>query len=280
MEDAEDSAAYSVRRIRASQISAGTAFSIDEVVELSRKVAPEILEAALVEYHEPFPINSRTLADLSSAGVPPQVMDLMVALSFPEKFTVEPHTVSITPKGGSGEHEAGGYNYQAYYIVDPFFPWCWTPYTWSFYWGYGGWGSGWYPPYYPGYPGYPGHPVVKPANSGRLVAGRGYTKVYPRSSSIARPRSAGSGSPIVAGSTRSVARPNARVYSTRDSRGTVSSSSTTGSRSVASPPASYSRGSSVPSGGGRVSAPSGGGSPSVSPGGYSGGSGGRRAKER
>ena len=132
-EDSRDFAKYPASGIRSSRVSAGTAISMNEVVELSHEVAPEILEAALVEYHEPFPINSKTLVYLSDAGVSPQVVDLMVALSFPEKFTVERHTVSITPTKDSGKSGGGGDSYYGYYIVDPFFPWCWTPYTWSFY---------------------------------------------------------------------------------------------------------------------------------------------------
>ncbi|MBN2317532.1 MAG: hypothetical protein JXR49_00555, partial [Acidobacteria bacterium] len=288
-----DSDKYNIGRVGSSRISAGTGFSISEVVELSRKVAPEVLEAALVEYHEPFPINSKTLVYLSDAGVPSQVTDLMVALSFPEKFTVEPRTVSVEPRSDSAQSEGDIYYvyppYGHYYVIDPLFPWYWTPYTYSLYWS-SGWGiwSGYYP--YWGSPVYPGG-VYRSNNSGRLVAGRGYTRIDQRR--FARPKSgsAASGSSSVIRNSRSS--PNARVYSTRGSSGSVSSvpaaetrritspPSPSGSPRIVSPPPSSGRVISAPSGGGgRVSTPSGGGAPSASPGGTSSGSTGRKARER
>lgn len=291
-DDATDAEKPTNGRIRTARMSAATNFSIDEIVELSRRVAPEVLEAALVEYYEPFRMDSKTLVYLADSGVPSQIVDLMVALSYPEEFTVERHTLSITPRNDERDEDDLRYVYPSYgyyYIYDPWFPWHWTPYTYSLYWG-GGWGL-W--PYY--YPYYPSGVYRERRDSGRLIAGRGYISVNPRGSSKAKPRSAGSGSPVTAGSPRSRAVPNARVISTRGSSGSVVSPSSTGGRRIASPssssgsrttvssPSSSGRVISVPSGGGgRVSPSSGGGSSSASPGGYSGGgdSGGRRAKER
>ena len=280
-DSAKDSGQYRTGEIRPGRVSAGTGFSIDEVVELSRKVAPEVLEAAMVEYYEPFPIDSKTLVYLTDSGVPSHIVDLMVALSYPEKFSVERQTVSIVPRDDSARSEGDVYYvnppYGGYYIFDPYFPWYWSPYTYSLYWG-GGWGvwSGYYPYYYPG-----GISRDR-SGSGRLVAGRGYTRINPGGSSIAKPRGSNSGSSIVTGTSHSGSRPSLRVYPTSGSSGTVSSSPSSGSGRVASPSPSYSTGSSAPAGGGgRVSSPSGGSSPSASPGGYSGGSGsGRKAKER
>ncbi len=268
-DSAKDSGLYGTGESRPGRVSAGTGFSIDEVVELSRKVAPEVLEAAMVEYYEPFPINSETLVYLADSGVPSHIVDLMVALSYPEKFSVERQTVSIAPREDSARSGGDVYYvsppYGSYYIFDPYFPWYWSPYTYSLYWG-SGWGV------WPGYYAYyPGRISRDRSSSGRLVAGHGYTRIDQRR--YARPKSGGavSGSSIVAGSSRSGSRANVRVYPANGSSGSVSSSPSSGSGRVASPSPSYSTG---------RSAPSGGRAPSASPGGGTSGSSERRAKHR
>ncbi|MBN2244127.1 MAG: hypothetical protein JW793_15685 [Acidobacteria bacterium] len=280
-DDGEYAGEFETGRIRAARISAASGLSIGEVVEMSRKLEPEVLEAALVEYYEPFQLDSKILVYLSDSGVPPQVVDLVVALSYPEKFTVERRTVSIVPVSDSpGPNSGVSYAYPPYghyYIFDPLFPWYWSPYTYSLYWnsGWGGW-PGYYYPYWSG----SGHPGNDYHGSGRLVAGRGYTQIHSRSSSTAKPRGGGGASSPALGSSRSVPKSNARTY-TQGSGISTSSPAPSGSGSTASPSPSYVTGSSAPyGGGGYVSPSSGGGAPSATPGGYSGGSGGRKAKER
>jgi hypothetical protein len=279
-DSARDAGQYKTGEIHPGRVSAGTGFSIDEVVELSRKVAPEVLEAAMVEYYEPFPIDSKTLVYLSDSGVSSHIVDLMVALSYPEKFSVEPQTVSIAPRDDSAQSGGDVYYvnppYGSYYIFDPYFPWYWSPYTYSLYWG-SGWGV------WPGYYAYyPSRIYRDRSSSGRLVAGHGYTRIDQRR--YARPKSGGavSAPTSVIRNSRSGAISNARVYSNKGISGSVSSPTTSGSRRIVSPPSSSGRVSSAPSGGGvRVSAPSGGRAPSASSGGgTSNGSSGRKAKHR
>ncbi len=240
-----------------ARVAAGANFSIEEVIELTDKVAPEVMEAALMEMRKPFEINSKVLLRLDNEGVPSQVVDLMVALSFPEKFTIERRDIQPVERPASREYAPSivypyawsPFGIWSYY--DPFFPWYWS--TPSYLYGYWGWG-GYYPFSYWGPSGYGGYRI----SGGRLVAGQGYSRVTPGAPSgqprYAQPR----------GSSRTVNR-GGSYGSAR--AGTYSGGSSSGG--------SYSAGS-----GGGGSGSSGGGSPSASPGGYSGGGGGGTARAR
>ena len=182
VDEAEDFPGVGIRAARRAQPSSGANFSIDEIIELSNKVASEVLEAALMELHRPFNINSKTLVRLADAGVPTPVVDLMVALSFPEKFYVERDTIYLAEKSHSTSSGPGRGYYYTPYMYYPYHPWYWTPYSHPYYW-YSYWGV-W--PCYGCYPGPP--PEGGQRTSGRLVAGQGYTEVNPRDSSTAQPR--------------------------------------------------------------------------------------------
>jgi hypothetical protein len=160
-----------------ARFSAGTRFSIDEVIELSSKVEQEVLEAALVEMNNPYPVNSKQLMRLADANVPSQIVDLVVALSFPEKFTVERTALSWVKTAS---------DFYAPYYHWPMSPWYWTHSAYPLY-GYRYWGWDWYQRYgwyyYPyGYYYVPGggggSGTDGTHSSGRLVAGQGYTRVH------------------------------------------------------------------------------------------------------
>jgi uncharacterized membrane protein YgcG len=143
---------------QARRMTASTAMTLEDVVEASSRVAPEIVEAALLERGSRFPLDSESLLRLSDASVPSSVIDLMVALSFPERFVVE-----RGPDGGGGM----SWGYPGY---DPFFdaafayPYYFAPF------GYYYWYSPWAPIYVP--------PGESPgARVGRVIEGRGYTRV-------------------------------------------------------------------------------------------------------
>ena len=135
---------YTPDKIGISRIAAGKNFSIDEIIELSKKIEPEVLEAALLEIRKPFPINSKQLIKLSDSGVDSRVVDLMVALTFPEKFTVGQEAVSLMMA------ERPGNNYPRYRFVNdyysyycPILPWHWTSSSYmSYIYGYSYYG--WY----------------------------------------------------------------------------------------------------------------------------------------
>lgn len=243
-----------------ARVAAGTNFSVDEIVELTDKVAPEVLEAALMEIRKPFEINSKALLRLSKAGVSSQVTDLMVALSFPDKFTIERHDVQPAEKPASDDFSTpivypyawSPFGMWSYY--DPFFTWYWS--SPSYLWGYWGWG-GYYPTYWSGWGGgssgsYGGGYSI---SGGRLIAGQGYSRVTTGGSSgqvrYAQPR----------GSSRTVSR--ARGYGV--SAGTYSGGGYSGGGSSGSSGGGSSGGYSGSSSGGSS------GGASASPGGYSGG---------
>jgi hypothetical protein len=149
-------------------------WTLDEVKDASRKTAPEVLQAALVEAGTKFPLSGRTLVDLKKAGVADTVVDVMVALTFPEKFVIERPTYTASYGGGGG---GGGYD-----------PWSLaSEYGWlSVYAPFGYQYYGYYDPRYgPGYGWVPVAPPigggeVEPESNGRVINGAGYTRVRPR----------------------------------------------------------------------------------------------------
>lgn len=191
---------------------AKTKWDIDDVIEASEKLPTEALQASLVELHQPFDMNKKTLVALDDGGVHDSVIDLMVALTYPKRFVVQRAGGSSTPMGistGSGWFDPFmtplsmgsmmdcysplGYGYRSYYSM------CGS------YYGYGyGYGLFPYNNYYNGYYGNGGWIVVPPVigdgggavtpqPEGRVVNGRGYTQIRDRQAEPA-PRVSGGGS--------------------------------------------------------------------------------------
>jgi hypothetical protein len=157
-------------------------WTLDEVKDASRKTAPEVLQAALVESGTKFPLNGRTLVDLEKSGVPDTVVDVMMALTFPEKFVIE--RPGYSANSGSGGTTWGGYGggYGGYdpWSVASSYGWLsmYAPFGYQYY--------GYYDPRFG--PGYGWIPVTPPTGGGstepeaigRVVNGQGYTLVRPR----------------------------------------------------------------------------------------------------
>jgi len=154
-----------------------TRWTLDEVKDASRKTAPEVLQAALVESGTKFPLDARALVDLKKSGVPATVVDVMVALTFPEKFVIERPTSSASYGGGSAGWGGGGFDPWA---VASSYGWLslYAPFGYQYY--------GYYDPRYgPGYGWVPVTPPVvvapgEPEANGRVINGEGYTRVRPR----------------------------------------------------------------------------------------------------
>jgi len=255
-----------------ARTAAGSNFSIEELIELNNRLDPQIMEAALVEMHKPFTLDSKTLVRLADAGVSSQVLDLAVALSFPEKFTVERYASEPVRRADSGVRTSnavychGCAPFGVWSFYDPFFHWYWRSPGWFYgYWGWGGW-PGYYPPIWVP----PGHGGDYRISGGRLIAGQGYAKVAPRgpdsSPRYAQPRSG--------------TRRNTRAYSSSSGTSAASrSTSSTQSRARSSSGSSVTSRSSGSGGSGESRSYSQGGSSSASPRGYSGGSS-RQARPR
>jgi hypothetical protein len=199
----------------ASRVAAGAALTGDDLVDAAKNVDGAVVEAWLVERDQGFALDAGMLTKLADAGLPDSVIDVMVALSYPKAFTVNPETRTgeLRAPEGQGVYGRGrslavvGYDpmgyplfgYGSYYgmCTRPYSPFyddymfgyssyrsgCGYGYGLSGYgYGYGGFGFGYGFGY--GYP-YGYGPVVivqgggnnlPPGERPRVVKGRGYTQ--------------------------------------------------------------------------------------------------------
>lgn len=171
-------------RARTAAIRTGDAdLSIDAVIEAAAALEAPVLEALLVETETWFDLDGRTLIRLDDGGVPGNIIDMLVALSFPDDFQVR----RSAPSGGGGGGflgSWGGYGYDTWYpyYAMPFgYYYGWSPYR-SLY----GWGDYYYLD--PGYYGGPGSSIsdVPDMGEGRISQGFGYTRVATRPDSGGR----------------------------------------------------------------------------------------------
>jgi hypothetical protein len=149
---------------RQSQVALGARQTINQIIDASGHVEPRVIEAMLFETRTIFPLDRRQLLALDAAHVPPQVIDLMIALSFPEKFDVKRRG---GPAGGGGP---AFFDADDLFAFDTFVPW----YPWGCC-------------YYPGAPiiigggGDGGGNGGRPSAHGHVVNGVGYVQVVPKS---------------------------------------------------------------------------------------------------
>jgi hypothetical protein len=168
-------------RAAEARAAAAAPLDVDDILEASETFPVEVVEAAILESGSMFALDTNALLRLDDAGIETRVIDLMVAVSFPEQFIVD----TGASYGGGGY---GGYGYTGYsgYIGYYGYPNCWGHYYSPFYGPYGpGCGSFWYSGYYGGYrpPYYGGgggyyRPSVPPTGSlygGKVIKGRGYS---------------------------------------------------------------------------------------------------------
>ncbi|MGQ0733847.1 MAG: hypothetical protein ACT4QD_09350 [Acidobacteriota bacterium] len=165
----------------------GTRMSLADVKDAGARVTPEVLEAALTELRSGFDLDARALLDLDRAGVPDRVIDLMVALSFPERFEVVQRSGSAS---GGGWWGGGLFSPWSDYMDPLYYPSYYTPF------GYRYWGG--FNSYYFLGPGFVAlNPregeSVAPSGTGRVVDGYGYTRVRRTQPEPANPRGNGTG---------------------------------------------------------------------------------------
>lgn len=190
----------------------GGKLSLAEIKEASTKLAPEAVQAAVMELGGGgYDLNAQRLLELDDAGVHDSVIDLMVAMSFPKKFIVE----RAGPVSGPGALFPMGTDYG----MDPYGMGFMDSYSrWSYFahpmyystlfspFGYYNWG--YYDPYNYGNPGVviinPGGGnggTPEPTGTGRVVDGQGYTRIRPNvPDSPSRTNSGGNWSGTSAGS--------------------------------------------------------------------------------
>ena len=178
-----------------SRLAAGGPVRSDAIVELVKNVDHAVVETWLADREQRFDLDGRALVKLADAGVPPRVIDVLVALDNPGKLLVRPNTQAVAVDanrgarggnvGGGGFGVAGGYFDPWLNPWDPYgFRWRYgfglDPYAYSvgYGWGLGGFGGGF------GRGGYPyggGGPIVVipqgvAREQARAVLGSGYTR--------------------------------------------------------------------------------------------------------
>ena len=175
-----------IRELRQLSTASLTLMNVREALLLADA---QVVEAMLTETEPRLELTAKTLIELDNAGIDGSVIDLLVALAYPEKFVVERRN-----SGGGGGY--GGFRrFGAYSSYDPIwyrdlYPYYVTPL------GYGGWLSGYSPYFYPNY----GNPFISirdhtggSRTSPRVIEDQGYTRVAPRAIDRNSGRSASDG---------------------------------------------------------------------------------------
>lgn len=158
--------------VESARMAASAPIGVADVIEASAEVHPEAVEAWIADTNDPLLVDSEGLLAMADAGVPERVIDVVVAVSYPERFAVdreaEPRDrreygdyYGHRPRGWFGSswydrYYYGGYGYGYGAYGSP--------------WGYGG---GW------SYGYRPSIVIVQPRNTesgGRVIAGRGYRR--------------------------------------------------------------------------------------------------------
>jgi uncharacterized membrane protein YgcG len=192
------------RSVDSSGSAIGEPWTVADVIEASGKVPGDAVQAALTQVGEGFRLNKANLLAMDAAGVADNVIDLMVALSYPKRFVVQPREPGF---GGGGYGD--GFMGPDLGWWDPFFAplmsyslmnYPCTPYSFGAFgcgpyysaYRYGLYGYNYYYPYSPYYSGWvvvdsgsvssvsnPSSNQVSPGE-GRVVNGRGYTQIRER----------------------------------------------------------------------------------------------------
>jgi hypothetical protein len=213
---------------RMARMAASIPIALDDVIEAVEKVSAETVEIWVIERAEPFALDASRLIKMADAGVPASVIDVVVAVSYPEKFVVNSGYPLGPPGMEAGERRGrSGYGYGGFS-------------------GYRGYGYGYG---YGGYGGYGYGPIIVVGRSsggtgggefgstrGRVARGGGYTSVGSGGGNTGRsaqPRS--SGSSRSSGSAASSRGSSGRSSAAPARRSSTSSPQSTGRRAQPRP---------------------------------------------
>lgn len=156
------------RGMHPARLAAMGPVQLSDVVEASRFLEVGVLQTWLAERGQGFGLDAGRLVALEASGVAPSVIDVMVALSYPEVFALDRTMLGDPPPDTRGEMRGGDYVGDGYYDGG----WGYDPYGYGYGRGYGR-GYGWYSGR---------RPIVvvqRPADDGgaehgKVVKGRGY----------------------------------------------------------------------------------------------------------
>jgi hypothetical protein len=183
-------------------IAAGDSVRVADVIDATRNVDPLVVQTWLAQRGQGFNMDAKRLTQLADAKVPANIIDVMVALSYPQAFAInlaqaDGQVTPVDRPGQVADIDDGRPGPIVYMNWDPFYS--------NGYYGYNAYGSGY--GYGLGYGGYSGHwyggpvVVVRPSDSandtnretrGRMVRGSGYTR--PSDGGTSTPRSSTTGS--------------------------------------------------------------------------------------
>ncbi|HKK94667.1 MAG TPA: hypothetical protein VJ925_14715 [Longimicrobiales bacterium] len=132
--------------------------SLNDIIDVYQRTGPGVTKAWVAEQLDPFPVDSDALIALDEAGVPGDVIDIVVAHAFPDKFVLADNVGQQPRRAAESGPRAvmvpTGYGGVAYVGIDPFYnsgywsPWSYRafrPFYNSYGWdrwgyGYGGYG--------------------------------------------------------------------------------------------------------------------------------------------
>ena len=183
-------------------IAASDSVRIADVIDATRNVDPLVVQTWLAQRGQGFHMDAKRLTQLADAKVPSNVIDVMVALSYPQAFAINLAQADgrVTPTGRPAQVADADVDRNGpivYMNWDPFYSngyYGYNGYGYRNGYGYGyGYGGNWY-----------GGPVVivRPSDTvnqpretrGRMVRGSGYTRPPSDGSSSGSPRGSTSGS--------------------------------------------------------------------------------------
>jgi hypothetical protein len=158
---------------RSARMVAAASMDVDDVIEASAAVPPEAVAALVATRADPLDLNAAEVVRMADAGVPDDVIDVAVAVSFPDRFAL----AAAGPEQVEQERAYRGYRtFMSPFGFDPFYM------PWSLRYGYGyGYGFGYGYPLGGWYGGYGYRPTVvvvdrADRDHGRVIRGRGYTR--------------------------------------------------------------------------------------------------------
>lgn len=165
------------RVVEAARRAAASTPSVEDLVEAHARTDTEAVRAWIVEQGEPLRLDADALIRLADAGVSPEVIDVAVAVSFPDRFEVGRTVTEDRDRPGYHRY-ASASGWQRCGALGLWQPWSgsycqpfysrYSPHYRSGYGLYGGF-----------YPYQPTVVVVQPSSTrprGRVVKGRGYTQ--------------------------------------------------------------------------------------------------------
>lgn len=76
------------RSSRSLRLAVGAPVSVSEIVDLSKRLPSGLLEAWVAELEQRFALDGKMLVRLADQGLSPRVIDLLVAMSHPEAFSL------------------------------------------------------------------------------------------------------------------------------------------------------------------------------------------------